>query len=334
MAVIAVVVALGINSNNSAKPAPRVALHRQPVASPSSPCRSTIWSPPSTSPARDWNPATQLNDQPLTSGGKPEVLFIGAEFCPICATERWPLTVALSQFGKFTNLHQTRSAVHDGNIATVTFYGSTYSSPYLTFTPVETTTNVPKGNYYETLQTPTAAQQALWSNTSQALGISEGFPFVYMGGKYVLTTSQFDPSTLEGKSFDEISGDVGNNDTSSRRQHRRLGGGPDQILLHPHGQQAGIGVQRGGQPERPRHRPARRAPTRRPAARTVSVETPPLDDHGSSLSGTLARPGQGSLVAGAHRDHPLPSRVGGGHLPHLRALHGIEDPQLPGPLAG
>jgi hypothetical protein len=35
-----------------------------------------------------------------------------------------------------------------------------------------------------------------------------------MGGKYVLTTSQFSPTTLEGKSFDEISGDVGNNDTT------------------------------------------------------------------------------------------------------------------------
>ncbi len=36
--------------------------------------------------------------------GKPEVLFVGAEFCPFCAAERWPLIVALSRFGRFTAL--------------------------------------------------------------------------------------------------------------------------------------------------------------------------------------------------------------------------------------
>jgi hypothetical protein len=213
VAVVAVIVALSINSNNSAKPAPRVALTaEQSVNLQSVPINDLVAGFDKS--GSGLNPVTQINHAPLTSGGKPEVLFIGAEFCPICATERWPLTVALSQFGKFTNLHQTRSAVHDGNIATITYYGSTYTSQYLTFTPVETTTNVPKGNYYEPLQTPTAGQQSLWNSTSQELGINPGFPFVYMGGKYVLTTSQFNPTTLEGKSFDEIAGDVGNNDTS------------------------------------------------------------------------------------------------------------------------
>jgi hypothetical protein len=211
--VVALIVVLSVNSNNSAKPAPRVALtDSQSAALQSVPVNDLVAAFDKS--GSGLQPAIPLNDKPLTSGGKPEILFIGAEFCPICATERWPLTVALSQFGKFTNLHQTRSAVHDGNIATVTYYGSTYSSQYLTFTPVETTTNVPKGNYYELLQTPTPAQQTLWSNTSQALGQSESFPFVYMGGKYVLVTSQFSPETLTGKSFDEIAGDVGNNDTS------------------------------------------------------------------------------------------------------------------------
>jgi hypothetical protein len=124
------------------------------------------------------------------------------------------LTVALSQFRKFTSLQQTHSAVYSGNIATPTYYGSTYSSPYLTFTPVETTTNVPEGDYYETPQTPTAAQQALWTSTSLALHINEGFPFVYMGGEYVVTTSQYNPTTLEGKSFEQIANSVGNNDST------------------------------------------------------------------------------------------------------------------------
>jgi hypothetical protein len=157
------------------------------------------------------HPATQLNGPPLTSGTKPEFLYIGAEFCPICAAQRWPMVVALSQFGTFTNLQQTRSAVRDGNIATLSFYGSTYSSPYLTFTPVETTTNQPKGNYYQTLETPTPAQQALWSST---LGGTLSFPFLSIGGKYVLNTSQYPATLLIGHSFDEIASSVGNNNTT------------------------------------------------------------------------------------------------------------------------
>ncbi|HEX7200769.1 MAG TPA: DUF929 family protein, partial [Dongiaceae bacterium] len=29
----------------------------------------------------------------LTSGGKPEILYVGAEYCPYCAAERWALAV-------------------------------------------------------------------------------------------------------------------------------------------------------------------------------------------------------------------------------------------------
>jgi hypothetical protein len=121
------------------------------------------------------------------------------------------MVVALSQFGTFQNLQKTSSAAREGNIPTLSFYGSTYSSPYLTFTPVETTTNQPKGNYYEPLETPTPQQQALWSST---LGGHETFPFLYMGGKYLLTTSQFPSTVLEGHSFDEIANSVGDNSTS------------------------------------------------------------------------------------------------------------------------
>jgi hypothetical protein len=51
---------------------------------------------------------------PLTSGGTPRVLYVGAGFCPYCAAVRWPLIVALSRFGTFSGLSTTRSAVTDG----------------------------------------------------------------------------------------------------------------------------------------------------------------------------------------------------------------------------
>ena len=46
---------------------------------------------------------------PLTKNGLPEVLYVGAEYCPFCAAERWALIVALSKFGSFSKLHYTKS---------------------------------------------------------------------------------------------------------------------------------------------------------------------------------------------------------------------------------
>jgi hypothetical protein len=153
-----------------------------------------------------------ISQPPLTAGGKPEMLYIGAEFCPICAAQRWPMTVALSQFGTFANLQQTHSAVRDGNIPTVSYYGSTFTSPYLTFTPVETTTNEPSGGYYKPLETPTAAQNALWQANSP--NGQQTFPFIDIGGKWLLQTSQFPATALEGKSFNQVLHSVGDNNTS------------------------------------------------------------------------------------------------------------------------
>src|SRR6201996_5588847 len=98
----------------------------------------------------------------LTSNGKPEVLYIGAEYCPFCAAERWGMVVALSRFGTFKNLGTTRSSSSDEfpNTATWTFYKSSYTSKYLTFSSVEMETNklASGGQSYTTLQTPTKAQ--------------------------------------------------------------------------------------------------------------------------------------------------------------------------------
>src|ERR1700721_1365736 len=52
---------------------------------------------------------TVVYGNPLSSGGKPEVLYVGTEFCPYCMAESWPLIVALSRFGQFTGLRTSRS---------------------------------------------------------------------------------------------------------------------------------------------------------------------------------------------------------------------------------
>jgi len=151
---------------------------------------------------------------PLTSGGKPEMLYMGAEYCPYCAAERWAMVVALSRFGTFSGLSTVHSGNNTGevfpNTATYTFDKSTYTSKYLTFTPVEMQTNIPaqtaNGLSYTTLQTPTTAQQALltkydappYSTTSGSI------PFIDFGNKYVLVGSSYSPQVLQGQSWSQI----------------------------------------------------------------------------------------------------------------------------------
>ncbi len=146
----------------------------------------------------------------LRADAKPELLFIGAEFCPHCAAERWPLYLALSKFGTFNpEPGRIHSANADGDVPTLTFYGTTYSSPYFTFTPVEVYTNKPQGNGYAPLQTPTQAQLKLWQDTNGG-----SFPFVDFGGKKVLPSAQYLFTPLENLSFSAVAAQVGNNSTS------------------------------------------------------------------------------------------------------------------------
>src|SRR6202042_144933 len=119
------------------------------------------------------HPITRLSGPHLTSAGKPEILYVGAEYCPYCAAERWAMTVALSRFGTFSNLHFIHSSSTDvyANTPTLTFYKSGYTSKYLTFVPVEWYSGIPDSKSptgYKVLQTPTAAQQALFSKYNAA----------------------------------------------------------------------------------------------------------------------------------------------------------------------
>ena len=136
----------------------------------------------------------------VTSGGKPEMLYIGAEYCPYCAAMRWPMAVALSRFGTLTPLHGIHSSSSDvyPSTATLTFYKSGYHSNYLAFTPVETTT-VDK----TPLQNPTNAQNAIWARY-EPNPQTRGFPFVAFSNKQVMKGYFYNPAVLQGKSWSQI----------------------------------------------------------------------------------------------------------------------------------
>ena len=168
------------------------------------------------------SPPGSITGTPLTSGGKPEMLYMGAEYCPYCAAERWGMIVALSRFGTFTGLRTIRSAAADGagnaepypNTPTWTFAHATFASKYLTFTPVEMNTDVPdkRTGGYTTLQTPTKEQQALidkYDATYQG-----AIPFIDFGNKYVSVGASYDPGALSGLTWSQIATDLQNSGSS------------------------------------------------------------------------------------------------------------------------
>jgi thiol-disulfide isomerase/thioredoxin len=138
-----------------------------------------------------------VNGAPLTSAGKPEMIYIGAEWCPYCAAERWAMAVALSRFGSFSPLRGVHSSSSDvyPNTATLTFYRSTYTSPYLVFTPIEN-----EDVNHNLLVKPTPVQQALWSRYEPP---GDSYPFIDIGNRFV-SAATYDPAVLANMNWSQI----------------------------------------------------------------------------------------------------------------------------------
>lgn len=200
--VIAVLVAVKLSSGSSTNAEVRTAVSQSQVSQLSGIPVSTLVEAAQAAQSSAASPPTALpaGAKPLTSAGKPEILYMGAEYCPYCAAERWPMVMALSKFGTFNNLHATKSSSTDvnANTPTFTFVGSSYSSPYLAFTPVEMEDRAGKP-----LQNPTAQQTTILSTyDAPPYTTSTGtIPFVYLGGKFIVNGTQYDAAALAGKSF-------------------------------------------------------------------------------------------------------------------------------------
>jgi thiol-disulfide isomerase/thioredoxin len=149
----------------------------------------------------------------LTSDGKPEIVYMGAEYCPYCAAERWAMVVALSRFGSFSNLHLIHSDSEDvyPNTPTLSFYKSSYTSKYVDFTPVEMYGLTETGTE---LQKPTSAQTALMSKFDAPPYVEKAdagsFPFLDIGNQYLVIGAQYIPSDLSGLTWAEVATDMSN----------------------------------------------------------------------------------------------------------------------------
>ena len=138
--------------------------------------------------------------QPYVSGGKPIVVYIGADFCPYCATERWSLVLSLSRFGNFSNLHYMTSASNEGDYATFTFTGSSYSSKWVVFQPFEQ-----EDRNHAQLTTVPSNYSAEFTNS---------YPFVNFGNRYLLQTLIPDTSIIAGKNWTQILSSISASDST------------------------------------------------------------------------------------------------------------------------
>jgi len=137
------------------------------------------------------------------SNGKPVLVYVGAEFCPYCAVERWALIMALERFGNFTNLHYTTSANDEGDYATFTFVGSSYTSNYIAFRPYED-----EDRSENALQAVPANYSAVWSS------FGSGFPFLDFENTYVIKASVLPfPDIIGGKNWTAILSDISTSDS-------------------------------------------------------------------------------------------------------------------------
>lgn len=146
---------------------------------------------------------SKISAPALTENGKPKIVFVGAEWCPYCAAQRWVIADALSRFGTFKNLSQTQSSSTDvyPGTRTLSFHGSTYTSDYIAFTGAEI-----QNQQQQPFDKLSAADQAIYQtyDSKAYTGSDGGFPFMDLGGTYLLPGAMFDPGVLQGLTQDQI----------------------------------------------------------------------------------------------------------------------------------
>ena len=142
----------------------------------------------------------------------PEILYIGAEYCPYCAAQRWATIAALGRFGTWKGLGNTTSSSTDvyKNTPTFTFARATFTSKYLVFRGVETLDNA-----YKKLMTPTKQEQAIldkYDTPKYVPGMNPSdvgsIPFISMGNKFLVSGASYNPALLTGLTRDQIAANL------------------------------------------------------------------------------------------------------------------------------
>jgi thiol-disulfide isomerase/thioredoxin len=142
--------------------------------------------------------------EPLLDAGKPLVFFMGTEWCPFCASERWALVAATSRFGEWSGLGELHSRNGEDYFQALPTYdltGATFTSEYIGVRHKELDTV--DGDPLEKLG---SLERGLVDENDQWGGI----PFLFAGGpggRYTVELP-FSPGLLQGQTFAELRREV------------------------------------------------------------------------------------------------------------------------------
>ena len=137
--------------------------------------------------------------------GKPIILYVGGDYCPYCAAERWSMVMALSRFGTFNGLTLMESSGADSfpNTNTFTFHGATYTSDYLDFQGMETS-----DRNQQPLGKLSSDQQAIFDKFNAPPYIDSqnagAIPFLSVGNQYIQIGAAFIPDQMQGLTWQQI----------------------------------------------------------------------------------------------------------------------------------
>jgi hypothetical protein len=150
----------------------------------------------------DVNGIHRVYAQPKLIQGHAWTLFVGGQFCPFCASMRWPFVKALSRFGSFSGLGEMHSQKgvdgFDFSIPTYDFVPATYTSRYLTVRMAEVADANGK---------PLQKLDDDETDLVNHLDPNGSIPFVFVGGTYVAQLP-YSPLLLQGHSYQQIVAEV------------------------------------------------------------------------------------------------------------------------------
>src|SRR5208283_5829943 len=137
----------------------------------------------------------EVSKDTMRRGGKLFVFFMGAEYCPYCAAERWAIVRSLQKFGQWDGLKQTISAARDEpflNLPTYDFTKATYTSPHIEFVARET-----KDREFKPLQKLLKTEE----KTVRKFNSKKQIPFLLIGGRFMQIGAGFTPKIFIGHTF-------------------------------------------------------------------------------------------------------------------------------------
>ena len=168
-------------------------------------------------------PTATSGETPLTfttADGKtlPGVFYLGSEYCPFCAAQRWSLIAALSRFGTISGLGLTESSSKDvfPNTPSLSFYKATFSMNDLAVQAVEQYSNIPTkdGNGYTPLMKLSKEQAALTTKYDSSKyfpsGSAGAIPFLDIGNQFLVSGAMFTPSILNSLTRSDIASGLSN----------------------------------------------------------------------------------------------------------------------------